>query len=109
MAKKQSDKERFRRYYEAHRDEFREKNKQKYAEKKAEGWSEEEIERRRSDNRRSYHRRRGGGIAKKLEEMKLTADPARVGVLDELLADNAYSQWGKEVLDVVAFVVRKKE
>ena len=109
MTKTKGNRERFRRYYEKHRDEFKEKNKQKYAEKKAKGWSEEEIAKRRADNRRSYHRRRGAEIATMLETMKATADPSRIAVLDELLADNAYSQWGKEVLDVVAFIVKKKE
>lgn len=109
MTKTKGNRERFRRYYEKHRDEFKEKNKQKYAEKKAKGFTEEEIAKRRADNRRSYHRRRGLEIAKMLETMKETADPSRIAVLDELLADNAYSQWGKEVLDVVAFIVKKKE
>ena len=109
MARRRGSRERFRRYYEAHRDEFRERNKKKYAEKKEKGFSEEEVVKRREDNRRSYHRRRGETIRTQLEQMKETADPSRIAVLDELIADNAYSQWGKEVLDVVAFIVKKKE
>jgi hypothetical protein len=109
MAGRRSSRERFKRYYEAHKDEFRERNKQKYAEKKAKGFTEDEVKKRREDNRKSYHRRRGEAIKTQLEEMKETADPSRIAVLDELIADNAYSQWGKEVLDVVAFIVKKKE
>lgn len=105
---KKATRERFKRYYEAHKDEFKEKNRQRYAEKKKEGWSEEEIARRRDDNRRSYYRRRETILRKTLETLKEKADPSRVCILDELLADNNFSHWGKEVLDVVAFIVSKK-
>ena len=109
MAERKGSRERFKRYYEAHKDEFRERNKKKYAEKKAKGFTEEEVKKRREDNRRSYARRRGETIRTMLEALRESADPSRVAVVDELLADNAYSQWGKEVLDVVAFIVKKKE
>lgn len=109
MAGRRASRERFKRYYEAHKDEFRERNKKKYAEKKEKGFTEDEVKKRREDNRKSYHRRRGEAIRTQLEQMRETADPERVAVLDDLLADNAYSQWGKEVLDVVAFIVKKKE
>lgn len=108
MRKRQQTKERFRRYYEAHREEFKEKNKKAYAERKAKGFTEEEVQKRRADNRRSYHRRRGDAVRAELEAMRETADPSRIAVLDDILADNAYSQWGKEVLNVVAFIVKQK-
>lgn len=109
MAKRRQTQDRFRRYYEAHREEFKEKNKKAYAERKAKGFSEEEVLKRRADNRKSYHRRRGATLREELEALKETADPSRVAVLEELLADNTFSQWGKDVLNVVAFIVKKKE
>jgi len=100
--------ERSRRYYEAHRDALHQKNAEKYAKKKEEGWTPEEVARRRRDNRLSYYRRKEASIKAGLEALKEGADPARVAIVDELIADNNFSQWGKEVLDVVAFIVRGK-
>lgn len=109
IREKRDNRERFRRYYESHREEFREKNKQRYQAKKEQGIGEEELEKRRADNRRSYYRRREREIRAQLEAMRQTTDASRMAILDELIADNAFSQWGKDVLDVVAFILRKKE
>lgn len=109
LREKRDNRERFRKYYETHREEFRVKNKQRYQAKKEQGLGEAELEKRRADNRRSYYRRREKEIRAQLEAMREGADESRRVILDELIADNAYSQWGKEVLDVVAFILKKRE
>lgn len=104
MDEKKKGRERYRRYYEANRDVFRERNKRIYAEKKERGITEEEREVGRAQNRRSYHRRKAREVDGTLEGLRSVADPSRVALLDELTG----LALSKEMLDVVAFIVKKK-
>ena len=99
---------RFKAYYERNKERLREYNRQKYAAKKTE-LTKEEIESRRLRNRRSYYKKRDGTIQQQLEAMRENGREDRRVLIDELLADNQYAQWGKETLRVVAFLVGNKE
>ena len=105
---KRKKREQYRQYYAQHRDEFRERSRQRYHAKKETGLSEGELERRRADNRRSYHRRRGLTMREKLEGLKATADETRLPLLQELIDDNNYANWSPQTFEVVAFLVQKK-
>jgi hypothetical protein len=99
---------RFKAYYERNKDRLREYNRQKYAAKKTE-LTKEEIESRRLRNRRSYYKKRDGTIQQQLESLRDNAREDRRVLIEELLADNQYAQWGTQTMKVVAFLVGKKE
>lgn len=109
METRRRNRERFRQYYDAHREEFKQKNKEAYARRKEAGFSEEEIAKRNDYNRRQYYIRKKNEVKKTLESLRETADPSRVAVLDELLAEDQYGDFTRETIDVIAFVVKKKD
>lgn len=108
LDKKKKNRERFKEYYSKNKEKFLHRNKENY-EKRKEGLTEEELKRRRADNIRSYYHRKELKVRNELLELKEKAREDRQCLIDEILSDNDYSNFGKETLYVIALLTKKKE
>ena len=108
LDKKIKNRQRFNAYYEKNKEKFSQKNREQYLKKKEAGFSNDEIKFRKANNRRHYWEAKQKSILNQLLQMKETADEDRRVLIDEIIADNDYSNFRKETLAVLALLMKKK-